>query len=55
MIMMAAAPSLAEPKYSGRPESDENVIAADGHPWSAIGKLNNGAFGSCTAVLISSD
>src|SRR4026208_1467128 len=55
MIVMAAAPSLAEPKYSGRPESDENVIAADRPPWSAIGKLNNGAFGSCTAVLISSD
>ena len=29
------------------------MVAAKDYPWSAIGKLNNGAFGACTAVLIS--
>ena len=29
------------------------MVAAQDYPWSAIGKLNNGAFGACTAVLIS--
>src|SRR3974390_478283 len=29
------------------------VVEAKTYPWSVIGKLNNGAGGSCTAVLIS--
>jgi protease YdgD len=31
----------------------ELMVAAKAYPWSAVGKLNNGAFGACTAVLIS--
>lgn len=30
-----------------------DVIATQDYPWSAVGKLNNGVGGSCTAVLIS--
>jgi protease YdgD len=33
--------------------SQELMVPAKDYPWSAIGKLNNGAFGACTAVLIS--
>ena len=38
-------------KLSETAEGD--VIATQNYPWSAIGKLNNGVGGSCTAVLIS--
>jgi protease YdgD len=38
-------------KISGLAQGD--VIATKDYPWSAIGKLNNGVGGSCTAVLIS--
>lgn len=48
--MMAAAPSLAEQNAATQPE--DSLVAVDTHPWSAIGKLNNGLFGACTAVLI---
>jgi protease YdgD len=50
---MAAAPSLAEQPAGEPPRSDANLVATDLHPWSAVGKLNNGLFGACTAVLIS--
>jgi len=33
--------------------AQSDVIATKDYPWSAIGKLNNGVGGSCTAVLIS--
>lgn len=33
--------------------SQSEVVEAKAYPWSAIGKLNNGVGGSCTAVLIS--
>jgi protease YdgD len=33
--------------------SRSEVVEAKAYPWSAIGKLNNGIGGSCTAVLIS--
>ena len=29
------------------------VVDANDYPWSAVGKLNNGVFGSCSTVLIS--
>ena len=33
--------------------SGDLVVPVKKYPWSAIGKLNNGVFGSCTGVLIS--
>ena len=33
--------------------SQSEAVEAKAYPWSAIGKLNNGVGGSCTAVLIS--
>jgi protease YdgD len=53
IVMMGAAPSLAEQPAGESPQHEANLVAADSHPWSAIGKLNNGLFGACTAVLIS--
>jgi protease YdgD len=52
-LLAAAASSSAEQKYAA--SVDDSVVAVDTHPWSAIGKLNNGLFGACTAVLISED
>src|SRR5262245_11011904 len=37
----------------GPKTSDEVVVSARDYPWSSVGKLNNGVFGGCTAVLIS--
>jgi V8-like Glu-specific endopeptidase len=53
--MMAAAPSLAEQKPGEPPQPEANFVTADVHPWSAVGKFNNGMFSACTAVLISDD
>lgn len=52
---MAAAPSPAEPQVAKSPQPEANFVATDLYPWSAVGKLNNGLFGACTAVLISDD
>ena len=35
------------------PVPADPVVEANDYPWSAVGKLNNGVFGSCSAVLIS--
>lgn len=35
------------------PMPADPVVEANEYPWSAVGKLNNGIFGSCSAVLIS--
>lgn len=35
------------------PPAPAEIVEANTYPWSAIGKLNNGIGGSCTAVLIS--
>jgi protease YdgD len=35
------------------PPPQDPVVGANDYPWSAVGKLNNGVFGSCSAVLIS--
>jgi protease YdgD len=35
------------------PMPADPVVEANDYPWSAVGKLNNGVFGSCSAVLIS--
>jgi protease YdgD len=55
LAIMANAPSLAEQPAGEWPQQEANSVATDLHPWSAIGKLNNGLFGICTAVLISDD
>jgi protease YdgD len=52
---MTATPSLAEPQAGESSQVEANLVATDVYPWSAVGKLNNGLFGACTAVLISSD
>jgi protease YdgD len=49
-ILLAGAPLRAEQRSSPPPDP---VVAANDYPWSAVGKLNNGAFGSCSSVLIS--
>jgi protease YdgD len=46
-----AAQSWAEAGTSPPPRGE--IVEARAYPWSAIGKLNNGAGGSCTAVMIS--
>lgn len=53
-IFMAGAPVRAEQNQTrnSHPPQDQ-IVAAKDYPWSAVGKLNNGAFGACTAVLIS--
>ena len=50
---MAGTPLRAEQKHVEilQPSPDPTVAASD-YPWSAIGKLNNGVHGSCTAVLV---
>ena len=35
------------------PVPSDPVVEANDYPWSAVGKLNNGVLGSCSAVLIS--
>lgn len=55
LAMMAAAPSQAEQKPGESAQPEANFVTPDVHPWSAVGKLNNGLFGACTAVLISDD
>jgi protease YdgD len=54
-VMMAAAPSFGEQPPNAPSQPETNLVATDTHPWSAVGKLNNGLFGACTAVLISDD
>lgn len=52
--LMAQTPVLAEHKVSVSRDSHRgDVVEARSYPWSAIGKLNNGTGGSCTAVMIS--
>ena len=55
LAVTAATPSLAQQKSGETAQPEANFVATDVHPWSAIGKLNNGLFGACTAVLISDD
>jgi protease YdgD len=44
----------AQPPQAAQPGlAQGDVIGAKDYPWSAIGKLNNGVGGSCTAVLVS--
>jgi V8-like Glu-specific endopeptidase len=52
---MAAVPALADEAPGQTPQREANIVETDLHPWSAVGKLNNGLFGACTAVLISDD
>jgi protease YdgD len=53
-ILMAGVPARAEQKKVDLPQPPQNpIVAVKDYPWSAIGKLNNGASGSCTTFLIS--
>lgn len=52
LFLIGSAPGEQNPPAVAKPPS-ELMVAAKDYPWSAIGKLNNGAFGACTAVLIS--
>src|SRR5215510_5381458 len=52
---MAAAPSFADQPADETPQREAHLVSTDLHPWSAVGKLNNGLFGACTAVLIADD
>src|SRR5262245_48130080 len=52
---MAAVPSLADEAPGQTPQREANIVDTDLHPWSAVGKLNNGLFSACTAVLIADD
>lgn len=54
IILIAGEAVRAEQKQVQNWRSSQNpIVAAGDHPWSAVGKLNNGVFGSCTAVLVS--
>lgn len=55
LIMVATAPSFADQPPVEPPEQEAKFAEVDLHPWSAVGKLNNGLFGACTAVLIADD
>src|SRR5262245_26573916 len=52
---MAAVPSRADEAPGQAPQREANIVDSDLHPWSAVGKLNNGLFGACTVVLIADD
>ena len=54
IILLAGLPVRAEQRHvEMSPPPQDPVVAANDYPWSAVGKLNNGVFGSCSAVLIS--
>lgn len=55
LILVAAAPSFADQSANEPKQQEANLVSTDLHPWSAIGKLNNGLFGTCTAVLITNE
>jgi protease YdgD len=53
-LLLAGVPLQADQKHvEMSPPPQDPVVGANDYPWSAVGKLNNGAFGSCSAVLIS--
>jgi protease YdgD len=53
-ILAAVAPGRAQTLQTEVAHlAQGNIIEAKAYPWSAIGKLNNGMGGSCTAVMIS--
>jgi protease YdgD len=52
-IWVAGTPLRAEQNHIRvTPSPRELTVSANDYPWLAIGKLNNGVYGSCTAVLI---
>lgn len=52
-IVVTGTPLRAQQKQIENLQPPSHMVAAREYPWSAVGKLNNGVFGSCTAVLIS--
>jgi protease YdgD len=54
ILLLAGVPVRAEQRHvEMSPSPLDPVVASNDYPWSAVGKLNNGVFGSCSAVLIS--
>jgi protease YdgD len=56
VTLLVASTAFAEDQNqsnTSQTSSGELVVPVKKYPWSAIGKLNNGVFGSCTGVLIS--
>ncbi len=55
-LVATAAPVCAEQQRVATLDVPQGeVVEAKAYPWQAIGKLNNGVGGACTAVLISKD
>jgi protease YdgD len=52
VLAVATAVEAAQLRVAA-PVAQGGIVGATAYPWSAIGKLNNGIGGSCTAVLIS--
>ncbi|HET9717877.1 MAG TPA: trypsin-like serine protease [Pseudolabrys sp.] len=55
LLAMAAGPLRAGQPDNRLKSAGETIVSASEYPWSAVGKLNNGVSGSCSAVLISQD
>ena len=52
-LFLAATGAQAQQRHvEMSPPPQDPVVEANEYPWSAVGKLNNGIFGSCSAVLI---
>jgi protease YdgD len=50
---VAAVPLHAAQRHSDAAASHGSIVRATEYPWSAVAKLNNGVFGSCSAVVVS--
>jgi protease YdgD len=54
VLFSVSLAACAAPSWAGTsPPPRGDIVEAQAYPWSAIGKLNNGAGGSCTAVMVS--
>lgn len=53
IILTATALHAQQRHVEFSPMPTDPVVNANDYPWSAVGKLNNGVFGSCSTVLIS--
>ena len=53
-VLAVVAPArVAQPQVRMLQLAQGEIVEAKAYPWSAIGKLNNGIGGACTAVMIS--
>lgn len=53
VLTVVASARAAQPRVRMLQLAQGGIVEAKAYPWSAIGKLNNGIGGSCTAVMIS--